>query len=242
MQSDLKNSLEALSHFSTCRPICSALQRRSAACVGRSRREKLRENTVFVGGCVPRARTTAAPRENVVSRFSPSRACPIRGAISWSAGVRLVYKHRSAPNLQSDPPTAHNLSVFWRKARAATGPVRSIKKSTLHRERFVRYSSKSRLQTTIRSISVIADALHGQWHDGRRCCPGYSWLFPWFSPWESCWCSQRVPGAMGSSRRRISGSPRSASRSIARYLGRKVSGCIVTLDNNPQDAAAVYFN
>lgn len=84
------------------------------------------------------------------------------------------------------------------------------------------------------------DALHGQWHDGQRYYPGCSWLSPWSSPWGSCWCWPQGLEAMGNSRRRTNGSPRSASPSIVRSLGKKVSTREhQRLDDSSRDAANI---
>lgn len=132
-----------------------------------------------------------------------------RPAISWSAGeFGLFTNTRSAPNLQS---LTHNLFSF----DVSTGAVRDIDDGNVWLKSF-----DSRL--TLFSLFPI-DALHGQWHDGQRYYPGCSWLSPWSSPWGSCWCSPQGLEAMGNSRRRTNGSPRSASPSIVRSLGKKVS-------------------
>lgn len=136
----------------------------------------------------------------------------------------LVYKHRGAPNLQFRHVTCQfrrstrhrgHPSVVDNEIAEIRGIIAGENRSPKNHDRPIARSRTFRF--------LVVDALHGQWHDGRRCYPGCSWLFPWFSPWESCWCSPQGPEAMENSRRRTSGLSKSASRTIARFLGRKVS-------------------
>lgn len=147
---------------------------------------KLRENTVLLSKTVSARENKPASKKTCGEQiFFHELDRPITDQLI--AARRLVYKHRVVAR---DLTYLSSRILQYITCQINVSHVTVSVKNALSNVNSLFYVNLQ-FRTTYRLIDVmcrvvVIDALCGQWHDGRRCCPGCSWLFPWSCPWGSC--------------------------------------------------------